>query len=139
MSTTTIPAALRRLIIERAEEKCEYCLSPQLFSSYSYEIDHIIAEKHGGSTSSENLALACFPCNRHKGSDIASLDPLTGELTRLFDPRSQEWSDHFRIEDARIVGTTPTGRTTVFLLQFNSGPEVLLRQMMIEQGVFPLE
>lgn len=137
MSTTSIPAALRRLVVERAEEKCEYCCAPQLFSSYSYEIDHIIAEKHGGSTSSENLALACFPCNRHKGSDIASFDPLTGELTRLFDPRSQEWSAHFRLENARIVGATPTGRTTVLLLRFNDGAEVLLRQMMIEQGVFP--
>lgn len=136
MSTTNIPSALRRLVVSRAEEKCEYCRMPQLFSSYTYEVDHIISEKHGGDTISENLALACLPCNRHKGSDIASFDPATGELTPLFNPRSQVWQEHFCIEAGYIVGTTPVGRTTVFLLKFNAGSEATLRIMLLEQGAW---
>lgn len=136
MSTTNIQATIRQLVIDRAEGRCEYCRSPQLFSSYRYEIDHIIAEKHGGDTVPENLALACLPCNRYKGSDIASLDPVTGELTRLFNPRMLDWWGNFGVEDGFIVGKTPVGRTTVFLLKFNAAAEVALRQMLMAQGLF---
>ena len=64
---------------------------PQLLVASSHQVDHIIAEKHGGATSEVNLALTCSLCNLRKGSDIASLDPETGELTRLFNPRDQSW------------------------------------------------
>lgn len=136
MSTTNIQAAIRQLVVERAKGRCEYCRSPQIFSSYRYEIDHIVAEKHRGETVADNLALSCLPCNRYKGSDIASLDPLTGELTRLFNPRIQDWWENFSIENGFIVGKTSIGRTTVFILKFNTAAEVALRKMLMEQGLF---
>ena len=136
MSKTNIPAAVRRLVVERASGRCEYCRAPQLFSSYSYEVDHIIAEKHGGKTVSDNLALACFPCNRYKGSDIASFDPQTRKLSRLFDPRTQAWEQHFGLENGYIIGSSAVGRTTVFLLQFNAATEVALRRALIDQDIF---
>ena len=124
-----VTAALRRSVIDRAEGKCEYCTLHQDFSIYTHEIDHTIATKHGGRTVFENLALACLACNRHKGSDLTSFDPETGEVTRLFDPRSQGWSEHFVIDRGRIRGLTAIGRTTVVLLKFNTPTAVLNRQL----------
>ena len=100
-----IPEALRQQVIDRAQGRCEYCLIHQQDSLYAHEIDHVIPEKHRGVTSLENLCLACLDCNRHKGSDFASFDPETGEVALLFNPREQSWSDHFRLEGARIVPT----------------------------------
>ena len=56
--------------------------------SFSHEVDHVIAERHGGKTVRENLAYSCFRCNRLKGTDLTSIDPQTGKITRLFNPRT---------------------------------------------------
>lgn len=106
-------------MIERANACCEYCRMPQNIGFFPHEIDHIIAEKHGGVTEAENLAYACWRCNRHKGSDLGSFDPLTDEFTFLYNPRIQEWHEHFFVEQHRIEGQTSIGRTTEKLLQFN--------------------
>ena len=74
----------------RAAGRCEYCLFPESASELHFHIDHIIAEKHGGQSESENLALACFSCNLRKGPNIAGLDPDTRELTPLFNPLLNE-------------------------------------------------
>lgn len=115
---TTIPNALRRAVLARANGCCEYCGKPQI-GFFIHEIDHIVAEKHRGATTLENLALACFECNRFKGSDIASLDPLTEQLTPLFNPRTQLWDTHFHYEQGLIVPLTAEGRVTVDLLRLN--------------------
>jgi hypothetical protein len=47
MSETYIPAALRRLVEERAQAKCEYCHLPSLLAFISHEIDHIIVGEVG--------------------------------------------------------------------------------------------
>ena len=77
MSVSHISVPLRRRIRERSRGLCEYCLISEKDTFFPHEPDHIIAEKHGGETASENLALACFDCYRFKGTDIASLDPKT--------------------------------------------------------------
>ena len=64
MTSSLIPAELRRLVIERASGHCEYCRIHQDVSIYSHEVDHIIALKHGGQTRADNLALSCLSCNR---------------------------------------------------------------------------
>lgn len=87
---TRIPEQLREFVIERANYHCEYCqLHQDDEPIYPHEIDHVIAEKHAGPTTAGNLALACFYCNRFKGTDIASIDPLTGAIVPLFNPRIQ--------------------------------------------------
>jgi 5-methylcytosine-specific restriction endonuclease McrA len=68
-----ISVLLRRLVTERARDQCEYCLFPQAASLFAFEMEHIIAEKHDGTTNAENLALACPCCNRFKGSDLGSI------------------------------------------------------------------
>jgi 5-methylcytosine-specific restriction endonuclease McrA len=131
-----IPTALRQQVMARAKLKCEYCCVHQDFSIYTHEIDHTIALKHGGKTIAENLALACLSCNRHKGSDLTSLDPVSGDITPLFNPRRHQWSQHFQLQDAQILGITDIGRTTVFLLHFNTPEAIFSRQLLIAQNCY---
>jgi hypothetical protein len=87
-------------------------------------MDHVIAVKHGGQTTAENLALCCAVCNRFKGSDIASIDHESAQLTPLFHPRVDHWSDHFQLRDGEIVGLTARARVTVQLLRMNRSSRV---------------
>jgi hypothetical protein len=124
MSVTYIPNHLRNLVYERAEGFCEYCLISETVSYAKHQIDHVIAEKHGGQTVEENLALSCSICNKYKGSDIASVDAETGEIVPLFNPRKDVWSEHFKIEDGIFIGLTPNARATIRLLQINNSARV---------------
>ena len=90
-----IEPALRELVRSRAAGVCEYCRISERFTLAEHDIDHVIAVKHGGQTVVENLALCCAVCNRFKGSDIASIDPETEQLTPLFHPRLDSWDDHY--------------------------------------------
>ncbi len=120
MSITRISASLRRQIIERAGNRCEFCLLPAEVGFFPHEIDHVIAEKHGGKTEPDNLAYACWRCNRHKGTDLGSFDPETSGFSPLFNPRVQVWTEHFEFDGEQIIGLTSEGRTTVSLLQLNN-------------------
>lgn len=120
MSVTYIPAWLRRFVEQRANFCCEYCLLPSDIAFFPHEVDHVIAEKHGGKTEADNLAFSCWRCNRYKGSDLGSFDPLTQNFSRLFNPRTQIWKEHFDFEGEEIIGLTAEGRTTVTLLKLNS-------------------
>jgi hypothetical protein len=137
VSTTYVPAALRRRAQERAAGTCEYCLLSEDDAYFSHETDHVIAEKHGGDTSYENLAWACFDCNRFKGSDIASRDPVSGDLVPLFNPREHNWHEHFEIERGVIQPLTPIGRTTERLLKFNLPERVEVRETLTKVGRYP--
>ncbi len=132
-----VSATLRRLVTQRAADKCEYCRFPQTASLFAFEMEHIIAEKHDGITEAENLALSCPCCNRFKGSDLASIDSETRQLTPFFNPRLQQWSDHFRIEGGRIIPLTPEGRVTAKILQFNLPERILEREQLISVGEYP--
>lgn len=137
MSRTYIPVALRQLVIERADGCCEYCLVRLEDVLLPHQPDHIIAEQHGGETTIENLALACIHCNRHKGSNIASLDTATKQLVPLFNPRSDIWSEHFSLDDAYIRPLTVVGRVTVNLLKLNDPERIRVRQALIEIERYP--
>lgn len=137
MSSSYISAALRQQIRERARQRCEYCLLSEEDAYFSHEHDHIIAEKHRGPTILENLAWACFDCNRFKGSDIASIDPVTGQLVPLFNPRTQRWNDHFIVQGGTIVALTAVGRATVQLLRFNLPDRIEVRETLARTGRYP--
>src|SRR5437868_13441583 len=77
----------------RAGGRCEYCRMDQAHDELTFEVEHIISRKHGGQTVLSNLCLACFSCNRYKGSDIAGRDALTGKLVPLFHPRRKAKRD----------------------------------------------
>jgi hypothetical protein len=135
--TTRPPADLRRQVVERAGNCCEYCLIHQDLVASTHQVDHVIAEKHGGVTSLDNLALSCMVCNLRKGSDAASFDPQTGELVSLFNPRVSSWCDHFDLVGARIVGKSAIGRTTVEFLKLNSYERLMERAELMRVGVYP--
>jgi HNH endonuclease len=137
MIAPSVPPSLRRLVTERAQGKCEYCLMHQDVSIYTHEIDHIVALKYGGSTEADNLALACLACNRYKGSDLTSFDPVSNAVVSLFNPRRHTWTEHFDLDGARIIGITPTGRASVLLLKLNAPSRLLHRHMLITQERYP--
>jgi hypothetical protein len=98
-----------------------------------FQIDHIVAEQHGGSTTSDNLALACPHCNRYKGPNIAGIDPSSGQLVRLYHPRTDRWDDHFEPDGSRIAGKSPVGRATVQVLAMNADDVVMLRRAVSKE------
>lgn len=102
----------------------------------AHEIDHIVAVKHGGTSSLDNLALCCTLCNKRKGTDLSAIDPETGEVVPLFHPRRDAWSAHFRLEGETIAGRTATGRATVKLLQLNRDERLVERRLLILAGQF---
>lgn len=127
---TDLAAQVRR----RAQHRCEYCLIPQASFRRPFHIEHILAKQHGGLTQLDNLALACWQCNLKKGTNLAGIDPETGEVTRLFHPRTDQWADHFvsralesRVGRIQIVGLTPIGRATARLLDMNEDLRQVLR------------
>jgi HNH endonuclease len=128
---------VRDLVATRAKRYCEYCLIHEDDTFLGCEIDHVISLKHGGTDDIENLAFACVFCNRHKGSDIASVFPPTGELVRLFNPRQDPWADHFKIEGARILPLTKIGEATARILGFNYSDRILERQALLFSGRYP--
>ena len=94
----------------------------------------------GGTDDSDNLCLACYKCNGYKGSNVAALDPLTRDATKLYDPRQQHWDDHFEINpDATLSGLTPEGRTTIIVLRINDEERVKQRSGELALGEYPCE
>jgi hypothetical protein len=128
---------LEDLVWRRAGGRCEYCQLAQANLDLAFEVDHIIAEHHQGRTQASNLCLACFACNRHKGPNVAGVDPQTGKIVPLFNPRRHKWSRHFRWDGSVLIGRTPIGRATVIALKMNLDHRVDLRQGLIDEGVFP--
>ena len=126
---------LRRHVRSRAGDRCEYCRLRQEHETLTpFHVEHVIAAQHGGTDDDDNLALACAWCNLIKGPNIASLDPATGSLTRLFHPRQDRWEDHFRRDGPHIAGRTEVGRATVHLLRMNDPDAVDQRSLLLELG-----
>jgi hypothetical protein len=76
----------------------------------------------------ENLALACYRCNKFKGPNLSAIDRKTKKIVPLFNPRTQRWRDHFVRKGVLIVGRTATGRATADLLRMNSPKRQSLRR-----------
>lgn len=130
--------ALHDSVRERARYRCEYCHFPDAFAELPFHLDHIIARQHGGKTVPENLAWTCCYCNRYKGPNLSSVDPLTKETVDLFHPRRAMWPDHFDWRAAELVAKTASGRATIELLRINRSDAVAVRAMLMKAGVFPL-
>lgn len=137
--TTYIPVALRQDVVKRSGGCCEYCLLSQDDIFLSFEIDHIVPEKHDGGTATDNLCLSCPDCNRCKGSDVGTFDKQTQTLTPLFNPRTQIWADHFELDDFMIVPLTDVGRVTVRLLRLNLHERIEDRRTYAITGVYPCQ
>ena len=129
--------ALRRSVAERAYRVCEYCLVHENDVYHGCEVDHVLSRKHGGQTALENLAYACFHCNRHKGADLGSVSLRTGDLTRFFNPRVDVWKEHFAWSGNRIEPLTDIGEVTARLFDFNHPERIAFRALLAEAGRYP--
>src|SRR5437868_3960434 len=128
-------AAIRERVRRRANHRCEYCrLSQKLAPFPAFHIEHIRPKKHGGTDAETNLCLACNHCNLHKSSNLTGIDPLTDLTSALFNPRTNDWPEHFALEGPRIVGRTPIGRTTVRVLNLNDSERVELRLELLDSS-----
>jgi len=132
MATSDLSTELRFLVASRADNRCEYCLLPQSMTLHKHEPDHIVPRQHGGETEEHNLALACLRCNRYKGPNIGSLDPVTGRLVPFYNPRTQLWTDHFELKEGLLRPLTAEARVTVRILRLNDEDRVLERQMLLD-------
>jgi hypothetical protein len=134
---TSIPVSLRRLVIQRANNRCEYCGISQVGQVATFHIDHIVPSVAGGETKQENLALACVSCSLRKGSRQNIEDKETGEIVSIFHPRQQQWKEHFIWDGVRVVGLTATGRTTLQALDFNRPTMLAIRTEEVLLGRHP--
>jgi hypothetical protein len=138
--TRYIPDKLRQLVFERAGGCCEYCRLGQGQHSIRFAVDHIIAEKHGGSTEEDNLCWSCYWCNTYKGTDVGSIDvPFGGDYVRLYHPRKDVWEDHFQLKVVEIVPLTPQGRVTANILRMNVPARVSERKMLLILNQYPCQ
>jgi hypothetical protein len=135
--SSEVSAALSRLVADRAYRVCEYCLVHEEDVYHGCEVDHILSGKHGGLTVVENLAFACFHCNRHNGTDVGSVSVRTGTLVRFYNPRLDRWKEHFCRDESRIEAVTDIGEVTVRLLEFNHPERVAFRKFLSEAGRYP--
>ena len=130
-----LDAATRRLVRQRAGNRCEYCRLPQSKAPFlTFHIEHIEARQHVADDSLDNLALACPDCNRSKGPNLVTLDPETRALVPLFHPRRDPWDDHFEYHGPHLFGKTTTGTATIRLLQMNSEERVEVRAELQAAG-----
>ena len=134
-----LSAEIRAAVAERAGNICEYCLIAAEDSYYRHQIEHIISLKHGGLSEPENLALSCVFCNRNKGSDIGSVVKNSTEFVRFYNPRTDIWSEHFRLSGVAIEPLTKIGEATVRILQINHEDKIMERVILSKLGRYPNE
>jgi HNH endonuclease len=134
---TLVPAALRRLVIQRAADRCEYCGLSQAEQEATFHIDHVIPRTAGGETVSENLALACVSCSLRKAARQTVIDPQGGQEVPLYHPRRDAWPEHFQWDGVLLRGSTPTGRATVEALHMNRALIVAIRREEASRGRHP--
>ena len=134
-----VSTRVRRLVINRAEGLCEYCLINEADTYFGLQIEHIISEKHDGKSVESNLALACITCNQFKGTDIAAFAASSSRLVRLFNPRKDKWSTHFKLNGFSIIANDEIGEATLGLLKFNTSERLYEREILILCQRYPSE
>jgi HNH endonuclease len=135
---STLSNSLRDEVVRRAGNCCEYCQLPAQLQIGAFEVDHILPRSRGGQTDLANLALACPHCNARKWAYIDGEDPISGQAVALFNPRMQEWADHFQWSEHRsfeIEGITAHGRATVVRLHMNHPGLISIRRLLAELGL----
>jgi len=134
-----ISEPIQNFVRERANGLCEYCHTSEKWQYVRFTIDHVISLSQGGTDDDENLALACFHCNRRKSNRLTGTDPETGWRYDLFNPRIDTWAEHFiwSMTGTEIIGLTPTGRATVAQLQLNRPRIVDIRSADVSIGRHP--
>jgi HNH endonuclease len=139
MTKRYIPLKLQELVKDRAQNCCEYCICPASHATQNHSNEHIFPESLGGTTTADNLALACQGCNNKKYNKTQAVDPISDSMVQLFHPRLDDWHEHFAWQpDCLIlVGLTPTGRATITALDLNRQGVINLRRSLLREGLHP--
>lgn len=139
MARSKIPESIQEAVRQRSDQLCEYCHAAERWQYVRFPVDHVILVQSGGVDSLDNLALACFHCNRKKSVPRTGLDPESGEEVALFNPRQDTWSTHFiwSNDGLRIVGLTAIERATIARLELNRDRVLNIRAADKEVGRHP--
>src|SRR5438105_2361672 len=132
-----MPHRLYQAVATRARHRCEYCRAPEEVFNLEFEVDHVVPQAGGGSDDFANLALACHSCNLRKGTAHRARDPETGHIVPLFNPRTDEWGEHFDVDldIFSIEGLTAKGRASARRLGLNRKVQVDARRLWISRLV----
>lgn len=127
---------LKQQVYDRARGCCEYCQTAEANTGQTMHGDHIDPQ---GADTLDNLCLACWNCNTSKHKSVNAIDFLTNETVALFNPRQQNWFEHFRWIDngIRLEGLTVIGRATIDRLKMNRPAIVVARQRWVAGGYHP--
>lgn len=131
---SSIPKRLRRSVVQRAENRCEYCRLSQEGQEATFHVDHVVPVVDGGSTTLANLALACVSCSLRKGARQVVKDFETGKSVSIFSPRQNQWNDHFEWVGVVLSGLTETGRATITALDLNRSVVLAVRAEEVAFG-----
>lgn len=136
---SNISENLRQQVRNRADNRCEYCLSHQDYVMGKLQIDHLFPVSKGGKNFEDNLCLACELCNQYKWTQTTGLDPETSSNVALFNPRNQKWEEHFSWSEdgTRIIGLTACGRATAAALKLNNSLALTVRRTWVRAGWHP--
>ncbi len=134
MKRASIPERIRKIVAQRSNYECEYCRVNEDDHFLSFQIDHIVSLKHGGSNEMNNLAWACPYCNQNKGSDIGTIIERSEALVPFFNPRKDHWKEHFHIENGEIIPLSEVGKATLKILKFNEPDILIFRQILFRAG-----
>lgn len=139
MALARISSTMRKSVESDAKNRCGYCLTPAAFMPVRFEIEHIIPKTAHGKTTRSNLWLSCPSCNRFKGVKVEAVDPETQTIVFLFNPRTQNWFEHFQWSDdgTQVIGRTAIGRGTVEALKLNHSWWIDCRTEWVLRGNFP--
>ncbi len=118
--------------------KCEYCKIHESDAYLTFEVEHIISQKHGDGDELENLAYACPHCNQHKGTDLTTFLTSYEDIVRIFSPRKHDWFEFFDFEKSGdIVPKNRIAEATIKLLKLNEFERIIIRKILIEAGRYP--
>lgn len=139
MSRARIPDWLYDLVAEDARLQYGYCRCPQRVLPYRLEVEHLLPISLRGTDERDNLRLSCHRCNKLRSNRTRVMDPLTGEDVPIFNPRRDDWNEHFAWElgGVLIVGLTTCGRGTVAALELNDRYDLSARAVWVIAGAYP--
>lgn len=130
---------LKEAVNSRAGNRCEYCLMHQSLQGATFHIEHVFPRSAGGTSDFDNLAFACPSCNLHKSDKVSVALVGFDQPIAFFNPRKEQWRDHFAWDDYNVIGKTDVGKATIIALDLNHERRIKIRKAEQLFGLFPYE